>query len=83
MRQPSPTAPNWFPATTPLLRPSRFKLLPTSLGEAVNLAENSELLLQTLGDHTLTSLIRNKQLEWEEYRATVSDYEISRYLPLL
>ncbi len=57
--------------------------MPTSLGEAVNLAENSELLLQTLGDHTLTSLIRNKQLEWEEYRATVSDYEISRYLPLL
>ena len=57
--------------------------MPTSLGEAINLAENSELLLQTLGDHTLTSLIRNKQLEWEEYRATVSDYEISRYLPLL
>ena len=41
------------------------------------------MLLETLGDHTLTSLIRNKQLEWEEYRATVSDYEISRYLPLL
>ena len=60
-----------------------IKMLPTSLGEAINLAENSELLLETLGDHTLNSLIRNKQLEWEEYRATVSDYEISRYLPIL
>ena len=60
-----------------------IRMLPTSLGEAINLAENSELLLETLGDHTLNSLIRNKQLEWEEYRATVSDYEISRYLPIL
>ena len=60
-----------------------IRMLPTSLGEAINLAESSELLLETLGDHTLNSLIRNKQLEWEEYRATVSDYEISRYLPIL
>jgi glutamine synthetase len=60
-----------------------IRMLPTSLGEAINLAENSDFLLETLGDHTLNSLIRNKQLEWEEYRATVSDYEISRYLPIL
>ena len=57
--------------------------LPRSLGEAIALAERSELLQETLGDHTFNSLIRNKEIEWEEYRSTVTDYEIARYLPLL
>ncbi|MDA0733242.1 MAG: glutamine synthetase family protein [Chloroflexi bacterium] len=57
--------------------------LPRSLGEAISLAERSELLLESLGDHTFNSLIRNKEIEWEEYRSTVTDYEIARYLPML
>lgn len=57
--------------------------LPRSLGEAITLAERSELLLEALGDHTFNSLIRNKEIEWEEYRSTVTDYEITRYLPML
>ena len=60
-----------------------IKPLPGSLGEAIGLAERNEFLLEALGDHTLTSLIRNKELEWDEYRSTVTDYEISRYLPTL
>jgi glutamine synthetase len=60
-----------------------IKTLPGSLGEAIVLAEDSELLRQALGEHILNSFIRNKKLEWEEYRATVTDYEISRYLPIL
>jgi glutamine synthetase len=60
-----------------------IRLLPRSLGEAIGLAEGSELLLETLGDHTFNSLIRNKEIEWEEYRATVTDFEIARYLPML
>jgi len=57
--------------------------LPASLGEAIRLAQNSDLLLDALGDHTLRSLIRNKEIEWEEYRSMVTDYEITRYLPIL
>ena len=57
--------------------------LPASLGEAINLAQDSELLRQTLGDFVFDTLIRNKKMEWSEYRSTVTDYEISRYLPLL
>ena len=57
--------------------------LPASLGEAINLAQDSELLRQTLGDFVFDTLIRNKKMEWGEYRSTVTDYEISRYLPLL
>ena len=57
--------------------------LPTSMGEAIALAEDSELLRQTLGDFVYDTLIRNKKQEWEQYRSTVTDYEIARYLPLL
>ncbi len=60
-----------------------IKSLPTSLGQAIELAEESELLHDALGDHIFQSFIRNKKMEWEEYRATVTDYEISKYLPVL
>ena len=60
-----------------------IKSLPSSLGEAIQLAEDSELLRGALGDHIFNSFIENKKIEWEEYRSTVTDYEISRYLPIL
>ena len=60
-----------------------IKTLPSSLGEAIALAEQSELLPEVLGDHLFTSLIRNKEIEWEEYRSIITDYEIARYLPAL
>ena len=60
-----------------------IKSLPTSLGEAITLAEDSQLLRETLGDHIFNNFIENKKIEWEEYRSTVTDYEISRYLPTL
>ena len=60
-----------------------IKALPSSLGEAIALAERSELLQEVLGDHLFTSLIRNKEMEWEDYRSIITDYEIARYLPAL
>lgn len=71
-------------AMSPEEREARgIKTLPGSLGEAIALAENSTLLRETLGEHIFTSFIRNKKIEWEQYRATVTDYEISHYLPIL
>jgi glutamine synthetase len=60
-----------------------IKTLPGSLGEAIGLAEESALLREALGDYTFNSFIKNKKIEWEEYRAVVTDYEVSRYLPML
>ena len=57
-----------------------IKMLPTSLGHAISLAEDSELLREALGDHVFPSFIQNKRMEWDEYCSQVTDYEISRYL---
>ena len=57
--------------------------LPGSLWEALQLVEQSELVRRVLGDHVFHSFIQNKKIEWESYRAHVTDYEIKRYLPIL
>ncbi len=57
--------------------------LPGSLGEAIAIAEKSELLKDALGEHIFNALITNKKIEWDSYRSHVTDYELERYLPIL
>jgi len=57
--------------------------LPGSLQEAVAEAEKSELLREALGDHIFGKLIKNKKIEWDNYRTHVSQFELDRYLPVL
>ena len=57
--------------------------LPGSLNRAIEYAENSELLRETLGDHIFEQLITSKKVEWDEYRINVHPYEMKRYLPIL
>lgn len=57
--------------------------LPTSLSEAIRVAEDSELLAETLGEHVFDFFLRNKRNEWHEYRTEVSAFERDRMLPVL
>lgn len=57
--------------------------LPGSLKEAIDLAKESKLLRETLGEHIFTYLIESKMIEWDEYRLVVHPYEVERYLPVL
>ncbi|WGL50691.1 glutamine synthetase family protein [Nocardioides sp. BP30] len=57
--------------------------LPRGLDEAIAVAEKSELLAETLGEHVYDFFLRNKRAEWAEYRAQVSAFERSRMLPVL
>jgi len=57
--------------------------LPTSLGQAVQVMERSELVAETLGEHVFDHFLRNKRAEWVEYRRQVTPFELSRYLPVL
>jgi glutamine synthetase len=57
--------------------------LPPDLLEAINLTENSDLVRRALGEHLFGAFIRNKKIEWDQYRTQVTEYEIKRYLPIL
>jgi glutamine synthetase len=58
-------------------------LLPANLHEAIVAMEGSELIRQTLGEHVFEFVLRNKRVEWQDYRRQVSAYELDRYLPVL
>ena len=74
---------NVFAMTADERQSKGIRALPGSLGESIAIAEGSELLEEALGGHILNSVIQNKTMEWDEYRATVTDYERLRYLPIL
>jgi len=57
--------------------------LPMNLSDAISVTEKSELVRKVLGDHVFDSFIRNKKIEWEQYRSQVTEYELKRYLPIL
>ncbi len=57
--------------------------LPGDLWEAIEVAEESELIRDALGEHMFEKFIANKKIEWQEYRAQVTEYEVERYLPVL
>ena len=57
--------------------------LPGDLSEAISLTENSPLIRNTLGDHVFDSFVKNKKIEWDQYRTQITEYELRRYLPIL
>jgi len=57
--------------------------LPGNLSEAISLTENSQLVRKALGDHIFDSFIKNKKIEWDQYRTQVTEYELKKYLPML
>ena len=60
-----------------------IETLPGSLGEAIDRFAASKLMRETLGDHVFDSFLENKRIEWNDYRAHVSDFEMKRYFPVL
>jgi len=57
--------------------------LPASLDRALTALEASDLVAETLGEHVVDYLIRDKREEWNQYRAQVTPYELRRHLPVL
>ena len=57
--------------------------LPSSLNQAIQAMERSELVAEILGEHVFDFFLRNKRAEWEDYRRQVTLFELDRYLPIL
>ncbi len=80
---PEPMDVNLYHLSDEERREAGIEMLPGSLGEAVSLAQNSELVKTALGDHIFPRYIALKKKEWEEYRIQVTEYELNKYLPIL
>lgn len=57
-----------------------LKMLPGSLGEALEELRADPLLEKALGSHIYDRFVEAKSIEWQEYCIQVSEWELSRYL---
>jgi glutamine synthetase len=80
---PPPMEQNLYGMTAEERHRAGVEALPETLGEAIELGAESELLLTTFGEHIHSRFVEIKRAEWEEYRLQVTPYEIEKYLPLL
>jgi glutamine synthetase len=80
---PEPMEKNLYHLTPEERRRLGIEQLPATLGEAIELTAQSELVLRTLGEHTFNRYIEIKRQEWNDYRIQVTPWELQRYLPIL
>jgi glutamine synthetase len=80
---PEPMEQNLYHLTPEERQRQGIEHLPETLGEAVELAAESELVLRILGEHTFNRFVEIKRKEWEDYRVQVTPFEIEQFLPIL
>uniref|UniRef100_A0A7C4GHY4 Glutamine synthetase n=1 Tax=candidate division WOR-3 bacterium TaxID=2052148 RepID=A0A7C4GHY4_UNCW3 len=78
-----PTSDNIFRMTDEERAAAGITCLPKDLSDAIRLAEAGTFVRSVLGDELFGYFIRNKRMEWDEYKAQVTEFELKRYLPIL
>lgn len=71
---------NLFQLSASELEKRQIKNLPSSLNSALKTMKKSKLVKETLGEHTFNLFIKNKSIEYSNYRRHVSTWEIETYL---
>ncbi|OPY33233.1 MAG: Glutamine synthetase [Methanomassiliicoccales archaeon PtaU1.Bin124] len=54
--------------------------LPETLGEALNLINNSEFMRKALGEHIFGQFLTIKMKEWQEFKRLITPWELERYI---
>src|ERR671916_2115254 len=80
---PEPMEKNLYHLSPDERRRLGIEQLPETLGEAIELTAESELVLRTFGEHIFNRYVEIKRQEWEDYRVQVSHWELDRYLSIL
>ncbi len=83
LKAPKPVEENLFEFDDQKLTQLYINKLPSSLGEAIEEIAHGKLVKQLFGEYTWSRYLEAKKQEWDSYRAWVSDWEISRYLPII
>lgn len=78
-----PVERNVYEMTEEERRKNQIDSLPGNLYEAIRVTEQSQLVKQALGEALFYKFIDNKKIEWDRYRAQVTDYELREYFSIL
>jgi len=57
--------------------------LPDNLKEAIDLLSEDKLMRETLGNHIFDKFIEYKNKEWNDFKKTVTEWEVNRYIHLM
>ncbi|MBR4012451.1 MAG: type I glutamate--ammonia ligase [Spirochaetaceae bacterium] len=58
----------------------KIQMLPTSLESAIVELKKDKLICNTLDEHILEKYVEAKELEWQNYKTRISQWEIDEYL---
>jgi glutamine synthetase len=83
LKPPAPVEENVYEMSEEERHKKGIGTLPASLLEAIMLAEKSKVVRKALGEHVFDAFIQNKKIEWNQYKAQVTEYELKKYLPVL
>ncbi len=73
---------NIFDMTPTEKKEAGIASMPASLSEAIDLFIENPIARETLGEHIFEKYIFNKQTEWDNFRISVTNWEIDNYLDL-
>ena len=59
-----------------------WQTLPGNLGEALDELRKDSVVQEALGSHVTARYLTAKTQEWDEYRLSISQWELDRYLPI-
>lgn len=77
---PDPVDKNIFTMSHRERRRHRIDELPRDLHEALDSLEKDQVIKDALGEHILERFVEAKRIEWTEYSAMVSRWEVDRYI---
>jgi glutamine synthetase len=80
---PDPMETNLYHLTAEQRTERGIVALPETLGEAITELSQSDLVRKALGPHIFDRYVELKRKEWDEYRVQLSQWEMSKYLPVL
>ena len=71
---------NMFTMEPEELRERNVERIPETLGDAIEAYSGDVFMKEVLGEHTYTKYLEAKEQEWRDFRAQVTDWEVSQYL---
>jgi glutamine synthetase len=83
LKAPKPVEENLFEFDDAKLAAYYITKLPASLNEAMMEIEKGKVVRETFGEYTWKRYLEAKKAEWDDFRTSVTDWELDRYLTIL